>query len=670
LNARRPADTPPRPPPFTGTEPPRPAGRRTRRPPARPAAVLLLGLLALPAACTNTAPVLSPVPNQVVEVGNSLDLQLQAQDPEGDLLAFFAERLPQGAALDAAAGRLRWTPPPEAPPRDHVVTLGVRDDGSPSPLEDSQNVMISVIEPGSRAAFGTLSVTLTDAATGAPRPARVQIQGSDGKSYGSAFGIPRCLLSGGAFFYADGSFQASVPPGSLEITLTCGPEYTALRDYVTVPAGGTLERSYAMVRWAHAAEEGWYSGDVHIHTNYGLDFIQGTAPVDRLRNTPEDMLLMVRAEDLNVGSFLVSNSLGDHLFDQAHFEGRPHGLSTDRHILCWNQEFRSPLYGHLTLLDIKSLVYPANTGYELSSNPYDYPPNALVADRAHAQGGLVIQAHPAYFDDDFASLINPAARELPVDLALGKIDAVEIMSYASSADQSRALWYRVLNCGYRIPAAAGTDSFMNFIRPPFCHNPPGGNRVYVQVQGELGYDAWIQGLRAGRSFVTNGALISLSVNGQGIGSEISWPGPDPLPLTVAAEVTSPYPLDALEIVRNGEVVFTQPAGEDPRHIHTTLALQETESCWIAARASGSGYVPELFGYPALAHTNPVYVARQGLPLDSMEDRAYFLAQIDRLEHVVGIRDRFASPQDRESLRALLEQARAVHLSGTGAAGGR
>jgi len=626
-------------------------------------AVTVLGLLVFASSCTNAPPVLEPIPNQVVEAGDALDLLLGAEDPDGNPLTFFAERLPDGAALDTSTGRLLWTPQADDP-RDYYVTLGVRDDAKP-PGEDSQNVMLSVIEPGSRAAFGTLRVSLVDAATGEPRPARIQIRGSDGRYYGSTFGIPRCLLSGGSFFYTHGAFQAQVPPGPLELTVTCGPEYVAFTDTLTVPPGGTAERDYPMVRWAHAAEEGWYSGDVHIHTNYGLDFIQGTAPVDRLRNTPEDMLLMARAEDLNVSNFLVSNSLGDGLFDRESFEGKPHAGSTARHILYWNQEFRSPLYGHLGLLNLNTLVSPSNTGYDLTSNPYDYPANALIADRTHAQGGLVIQAHPAYFEDDFASLINPAARELAVDVALGKIDAVEILSYASSADRSRDLWYRMLNCGYRIPAVAGTDSFMNFVRPPFCHNPPGGNRVYVQVEAGFDYASWIQGLRTGQSFVTNGALLSLSVNGRPMGSEISFPGPDPVHLAIQAEVRSPFPMDTLEIVRNGQVIFTQPAGEDRQHIQVSLSREETESCWIAARAGAGGYIPFLFGFPAVAHTNPVYVTREGRPLDSLEDRAYFLAQIDRLEQVVGIRNRFASSQDRASLLALLEQARAIHRAGTG-----
>jgi len=40
----------------------------------------------------------------------------------------------------------------------------------------------------------------------------------------------------------------------------------------------------------HMNALGWYSGDDHTHMNYG----------GNLHNTPENMMLMARAEDLNV----------------------------------------------------------------------------------------------------------------------------------------------------------------------------------------------------------------------------------------------------------------------------------------------------------------------------------------------------------------------------------
>jgi hypothetical protein len=45
---------------------------------------------------------------------------------------------------------------------------------------------------------------------------------------------------------------------------------------------------------------------------------------------------------------------------------------------------------------------------------------------------------------------------IPVDAALGKVDYYEAVGFSDHLASSR-FWYRLLNCGFRIPAGAGTD---------------------------------------------------------------------------------------------------------------------------------------------------------------------------------------------------------------------
>jgi hypothetical protein len=65
-----------------------------------------------------------------------------------------------------------------------------------------------------------------------------------------------------------------------------------------------------------------------------------------------------------------------------------------------------------------------------------------------------------------------------------------------------------------LTAYAGTDCFLNRVK---AWNVPGGDRVYVKVDGPLTYAAWIDALRAGRSFVSNGPVVELTVDGKGLG---------------------------------------------------------------------------------------------------------------------------------------------------------
>ena len=86
--------------------------------------------------------------------------------------------------------------------------------------------------------------------------------------------------------------------------------------------------------------------------------------------------------------------------------------------------------------------------------------------------------------------------------------------------------------GVRITASAGTDVFLNRIRSFL----PGDERVYVKVEGPLTYEKWIAGLRAGRSFVSNGPILELSVDGKEIGDTVaSVEAPEALPRLIVDE---------------------------------------------------------------------------------------------------------------------------------------
>ena len=59
---------------------------------------------------SNTAPVLAPVEDLTVAEGNTLSVQLQGTDADGDTLTYSANNLPKGAELDPVTGELTWTP--------------------------------------------------------------------------------------------------------------------------------------------------------------------------------------------------------------------------------------------------------------------------------------------------------------------------------------------------------------------------------------------------------------------------------------------------------------------------------------------------------------------------------------------------------------------------------
>src|SRR4030088_875498 len=88
--------------------------------------------------------------------------------------------------------------------------------------------------------------------------------------------------------------------------------------------------------------------------------------------------------------------------------------------------------------------------------------NADVADMAHAKGALVGYVHP--FDEEPEPLKNPSEKitnELPVDVALGKVDYMEIVGFSDHRATAN-VGYRLLNLGFRIPAGAGPAALPDY----------------------------------------------------------------------------------------------------------------------------------------------------------------------------------------------------------------
>src|SRR6202043_4012455 len=121
----------------------------------------------------------------------------------------------------------------------------------------------------------------------------------------------------------------------------------------------------------------------------------------------------------------------------------------------------------------------------------------------HAQHGLVGYVHP------YESVPDPARESslnhaLPVDLALGKVDYIEVVGFADHKSTAE-VWYRLLNCGFHLPAAGGTDAMANYAS---LRGPVGLNRVYAAgPKGKIQINSWLDALKHGRTFATNGPLL-------------------------------------------------------------------------------------------------------------------------------------------------------------------
>jgi hypothetical protein len=150
----------------------------------------------------------------------------------------------------------------------------------------------------------------------------------------------------------------------------------------------------------------------------------------------------------------------------------------------------------------------------------------------------------------------------------------------------------------------------------------------------------------------------LNVAGREMGDEIALGAGAPDTLRVRADARSIAPMSRLEIVVNGKVAQTVPAG-DSLHLAFDQPVSIPQGGWIAARVVGpaSRYVGDSY---AFAQTTPVYVVRNGRTFTSAEDARFLADVVEAIWTRTSRRPQWRTPAEGERFHAEIERARAVY----------
>ena len=443
--------------------------------------------------------------------------------------------------------------------------------------------------------------------------------------------------------------KIGVPEGTYTIHVMEGFAYEPVTRTVKVISSGDAPVLINLTRldWNSAENEHWVSSDLHVHMNYGGTY----------RNTPRVLAEQAEGEDLSIVNDLIVNK--EQRFPDIAYSGKQ--LDTDSDpgaLILHGQEFHTSYWGHRGLLNIKDhILLPGYAGYPNTSAASLFPMNADVYDLAHAQGALVGAAHP--FDevpDPFAKSVQKITDELPVDVALGKLDYMEIVGF-SDHRSTAAVWYRLLNLGFRIPAGAGTDAMANFAS---LRGPVGMNRVYARVpSGILTAQTLTNALKSGHTFATNGPLLQFSMGDRGIGDELAFDTPQKQ-ITFTARLRSIVPVDHLDVVCNGKVVRTLKLDAARTSSDERGAVAAGESGWCLLRASSDqAEYPVLDNY-VYATTSPIYINVGGKAPQAPEDAKYFAAWIDRVTEVTAAHPDWNSVEEKTYVLGRLSEARKIY----------
>jgi len=443
-----------------------------------------------------------------------------------------------------------------------------------------------------------------------------------------------------------------VPVGKLKIEAMRGFAHELVQRTIAVgsrDATGEIALQLKRLDWNTPENAHWVSGDLHVHMNYGGIY----------RNSPAQLMRQAQSEDLAIVNELIVNK--EQRFPDMVWRSDwnwPSQPANPDVLLLRGQEFHTSYWGHRGLLNMpEHLLLPGYAGYPNTAAASLVPMNADVCDLAHARGALVGAVHP--FDeipDPFAQPAQKITDELPIDVALGKLDYMEIVGF-SDHRSTAAVWYRLLNLGFRIPAGAGTDAMADFAS---LRGPVGMNRVFVRIPGGLlDEKVWLEGLQKGRTFATNGPLLEFTLGGAQIGDELTFAqARDRVPFS--AKLRSIVPVDHLEVVCNGKVAqaLELDAARTSSDVAGTVALPESGWCVLRASSDGAEY-PVLDNY-VYATTSPIYVSVGGQRPRSPEDAKYFAAWIDRVTEATAAYPDWNSADEQKYVLGRLAEAKRIY----------
>ena len=438
-----------------------------------------------------------------------------------------------------------------------------------------------------------VKVVIVDEDTGEPVPCRVHFRSPEGVPY-QPYGHHNHVNSnldtfnfdlGGdirlgqiTYAYVDGRCEGWLPRGEVIVDIAAGFEYNPLRERIHIEPG-QRELVIKLKRWVDMNGGGWYSGDPHMH------FISAIGA-----------LLDARSEGVNI-AHVEQTQLGSLFAGVDEFTGYPFSTRDGKHIVSVCQENRQNMMSHLLLLGITDPILPFTSDGQGEGGLGGTMDTTLTywADECHAQGGTVISAHFWGF-----------SREVVVLVATGRLDGLEFKGHQRQYTHEE--YYRLLNCGYRIPVLGGTDKMDN-------STPVGFYRTYVKMREgeEFDFDTWCSNLRRGRTFMTAGPILHFSIDGHEIGDTVEIDGPGKVSVDAWAE--SVVPIHRLDLLKNGEIIASAESEEGARRLDLKLDVDIDAHSWLAVRSGSPTYYgdPDYDDLPRgiYSHTSPIYVACGG-----------------------------------------------------------
>lgn len=453
-----------------------------------------------------------------------------------------------------------------------------------------------------------MEMTVVDRATGKPIPCRMHLRGKRDRPRKA-----KRMPFWHDHFAFPGRILLKLPKGNYVFELERGPEYVTRNGHFTINDFADDTKEVDLKRFVDMSADRWWSGDLGV------------------ARPPKDIELLMLADDLHVATVLTWSN------EKSTWAGK--SLPDDPLVRFDDNRYYQLLAGETTWPGGRLFLFNLPEPFPLPETKAEHPPppEYLTQLRKHPRG-WVDASKPFWWD-------------LPMLVALGQVDSIQVAhshmcrkrvlgheshgkprdkalypGVSGNARWSQEIYFRLLECGLRIPPSAGSGTGES-------PNPLGYNRMYVHVDGELTYERWWENLRAGRVTVTNGPLLRPRVHGKWPGHVFEAEEGRQLEFEIGLTFSTRQPISYLEIIKNGQVEHSlrfdeyRASGRLPK-------VSFTQSGWFLVRA-----VTDLAKTYRFAMTGPYYVEVGHRPRISKAAAQFFLDWVyERARQIKSIDD--------------------------------
>ncbi|HEY2147658.1 MAG TPA: hypothetical protein VGH32_06955 [Pirellulales bacterium] len=477
-------------------------------------------------------------------------------------------------------------------------------------------VVISVAPHACDAADGQLLLTVVDKESGQAIACRIHLLNSNGRSVK----MPGTAAWADHFDFKD-KMLLKLPVGSYSFVIERGLEYLEMNGHFRIEQFADDSKQIELRRFCDMAKEGWWSGDLDLH------------------RPEKDLPLLLEAEDLHVTPLTT--------FSNTKSEWAKRALPVKPLV-----EIGGNRYYHL--LGGEDAAPGGLLAYLNLSKPFEFKPSITASpldhiDQARKQSGAWIDVR------------SDSAWDLPIWIAQGKIDSIEVLDRefirdggpppAMPGDRprdkqqyppptgigrwSQKVYFQLLNCGLRIPPAAGSGSGIST-------NPAGYNRMYVYCGDQFSYEKWWAGFLEGKVVITNGPMLRPTVEGHPPGHVFKAATGEKVDLEIALTLSTRDKISYLEIVQDGVAIHQVRLDQWQKDNGKLPHVIFDKSGWFLVRA-----VADTGKTSRFAMTAPYYVEIGDTPRFSRASAQFFLDWIDQREKQLKIDDASISATQAE-----------------------